>query len=137
MKVSCLFGCAGGIDTVASIKYKQVEAPEDFLPVKISITGLQGGHSGDDIEKGRGNAIKILVRFLWQISQKTVIHVAEIKGGNLRNAIAREAFAELLIPFVKREEISIDFNVYRGEIENELLLTDPKVKLTLETIEKT
>jgi dipeptidase D len=129
-------GCAGGIDTVAHFKYKPVEAPEGFLPVKISVTGLQGGHSGDDIEKGRGNAIKILVRFLWHISQKTVIHLASIKGGNLRNAIPREAFAEVLIPFVKREEISIDFNIFRSQIENELLYTDPNIKLSLETIEK-
>lgn len=129
-------GCAGGIGTVAAMRYNHVETPEGFLPVKISVTGLKGGHSGDDIEKGRGNAIKILVRFLWQLSQKTVIHLSAIKGGNLHNAIAREAFAELLIPFSKREEISIDFNIFRGEIENELSFTDPGVKLALETIEK-
>ena len=129
-------GCAGGIDTVATIKYKPVAAPDDFLPLKISVTGLLGGHSGDDIDKGRGNAVKILARFLWQIAQKTVIHISTFKGGNLRNAIAREASADILIPFIKREEISIDFNIFRGEIENEFLLTEPKIKLSLETIDK-
>ncbi len=129
-------GCAGGIDTVARMRYKPVETPDAFLPLNISVTGLLGGHSGDDIEKGRGNAIKILIRFLWQISQKNVIHLSAIKGGNLRNAIAREAFAVVLVPYAKREEISIDFNIFRGEIENEFSLTEPNIKLSLGTTEK-
>jgi len=129
-------GCAGGIDTVAHLKYKPVETPDGFLPLNISVTGLLGGHSGDDIDKGRGNAIKILIRFLWQISQKMVIHLSTIKGGNLRNAIAREAFAVVLVPYAKREEISIDFNIFRGAIENEFSLTEPNIRLNLETTDK-
>ena len=88
-------GCAGGIDTVATMKYKHVITPEGFLALKIGVTGLLGGHSGDDIEKGRGNAIKIMNRFLWQLSQKMVIHLSSFNGGNLRNAIARETFPTL------------------------------------------
>ena len=124
-------GCAGGIDTVAQLRYKPVPAPEDYLPVRISVTGLLGGHSGDDIDKGRGNAIKILIRFLWQLSQKTVIHLADLKGGNLRNAIPREAFAEIMIPFIKREEITIDFNIFRGAIENEFSVTEAQPQIDL------
>jgi len=129
-------GCAGGIDTVATMKYKHVATPEGFLTLKIGVTGLLGGHSGDDIEKGRGNAIKILNRFLWQLSQKMVIHLSSFNGGNLRNAIAREAFANILIPFTKKEEVSIAFNIFRSEIENELSLNEPKIKFSLETTDQ-
>jgi dipeptidase D len=129
-------GCAGGIDTVASIKYKSLAPPEGFLPLKIAVTGLLGGHSGDDINKGRGNAIKILNRFLWQISQKMVIHLSSFDGGNLRNAIAREAIANILIPFARKEEVSIAFNIFRSELENELSPNEPKIKFTLESNEQ-
>lgn len=129
-------GCAGGIDTVATIKYTHVAIPEGFFPLKIAVTGLLGGHSGDDINKGRGNAIKILNRFLWQLSQKMDIHLSSFNGGNLRNAIAREAFANILIPFAKKEEVSIAFNIFRSEIEFELSANEPKIKFSLESADQ-
>jgi len=129
-------GCAGGIDTVASLEFSLVVPPKGFLPLRISITGLLGGHSGDDINKGRGNAIKILNRFLWQISQKMEVHLSSLEGGNLRNAIAREAFADILIPFAKKEEVSIAFNIFRSEIENELTSNEPKKKFSLESTDQ-
>jgi dipeptidase D len=129
-------GCAGGIDTVATLKYNPVAAPEGFLPLRISVTGLLGGHSGDDINKGRGNAVKILNRFIWRLSQKMDIHLCAFDGGNLRNAIAREAFTTLLVPFAKKEEVSIAFNIFRSEIENELSSNEPKIKFSLESTDK-
>jgi dipeptidase D len=126
-------GCAGGIDTVASIRYKPLAVPKGFLPLKLSITGLSGGHSGDDINKGRGNAIKILNRFIWNLSQEMNVQLASFEGGNLRNAIAREAFADVLIPFGKREKAAIAFNIFRSDIENELAFTEPKIKFSLES----
>ena len=62
-------GCAGGVDTVASIHYVAVDAPVGLFPLRIAISGLLGGHSGDDINKNRGNAIKLLNRFLWQLTK--------------------------------------------------------------------
>ncbi len=128
-------GCAGGIDTVASIHYDVETPPPGMFPVRILVSGLQGGHSGDDINKNRGNAIKILNRFLWQTMQKYQIYLSDIQGGNLRNAIAREAFALLLVPLAKKEQIAIDFNIFRSDIESEILINEPFLKLSLESAE--
>jgi dipeptidase D len=129
-------GCAGGIDTVATIHYEAETAPADLFPVKIAISGLLGGHSGDDINKNRGSAIKILNRFLWQLMQKYVIYIADFNGGNLRNAIAREAYAILLVPVSIKELITVEFNIFRSNIEAEMLLNEPHIKLLLESTEQ-
>ncbi|MEI6677221.1 MAG: aminoacyl-histidine dipeptidase [Mariniphaga sp.] len=126
-------GCAGGIDTLATIHYKDVATPKGMFPIKIKVSGLLGGHSGDDINKNRGNAIKVLNRFLWQIIQKYEIHISEFNGGNLRNAIAREAFAVLLVPGSKKENVTIEFNIFRSMIEEEMLINEPSIKLSLES----
>lgn len=77
-------GCAGGIDTVGRMPYEKTITPAHKFAVKIQVKGLLGGHSGDDINKGRGNAIKILNRFLWELNEKFGILVARLEGGNLR-----------------------------------------------------
>lgn len=129
-------GCAGGIDTVATIHYEAVNMPTGLFSIRITVNGLLGGHSGDDINKNRGNAIKILNRFLWQLMQKEEIYIADFQGGNLRNAIAREAFAVILIPGPSKERIAIAFNIFRSEIEEEMLLNEPNIKLILESTEQ-
>ncbi len=126
-------GCAGGIDTVASIHYEAIEVPKGLFPVKISVKGLQGGHSGDDINKNRGNAIKILNRFIWQTMQKYEIHLAHYEGGNLRNAIAREAYAIVLVPGSRKEKLTIDFNIFRAAMEAEIALNEQGMILSLES----
>jgi dipeptidase D len=128
-------GCAGGIDTVATIHYEAVVAPVDMFPIKITICGLSGGHSGDDINKNRGNAIKVLNRFLWQLMQKYEIYISDFNGGNLRNAIAREAFAVVLVPGTSKEQVTVDFNIFRSAIEAEMLLNEPHIQLLLESTE--
>lgn len=129
-------GCAGGIDTVANLHYESVAPPADLFPLRIAVSGLLGGHSGDDINKNRGNAIKILTRFLWQLMHNYEICIADFNGGNLRNAIAREAFAVILVPGSKKEEITVAFNIFRSEIEEEMLLNEPSIRLVLESAEK-
>ena len=91
-------GCAGGIDTVAEIDYKPVAIRARSQAFRITVSGLQGGHSGDDIHRGRGCAIKILNRILWQATRFLGARLAFIDGGNLRNAIAREATAVVTVP---------------------------------------
>ena len=86
-------GCAGGMDTTAEFKYSTVDATEDYIKCEFKVFGVQGGHSGDDIDKNRANAVKILARFLYNALDKHDIELYEIDGGNKRNAIAREAFA--------------------------------------------
>jgi len=87
-------GCAGGKVTFYYIKVKKIiinQIDEKLIPVKISISGLRGGHSGVDIHLGRGNALKILGEILWKLNNKYQIHICSIEGGNRTNAIPREA----------------------------------------------
>ena len=91
-------GCAGGIDTVAEMDYKNVAAPKGCKAFTVKVSGLVGGHSGDDINRGRANANKLLNRILWEGTYKHGMRMATIDGGNLRNAIAREAEALVLVP---------------------------------------
>jgi dipeptidase D len=130
-------GCAGGIDTVATLSYQQQKEPEGYFPLRIAVSGFQGGHSGDDIDKNRGNAIKVLNRFLAHLAQNYSFLLQHFEGGNLRNAIAREAFAVVLIPKSKKESVTIDFNLFRSQIEIEMLLNEPFMQLNLESTEST
>ena len=89
-------GCAGGMDTVGTMYYIPVKVPEGSCALDIAVTGLHGGHSGDEIHKGYGNAVKIMNRLLWNVSNKYKISVSDFNGGNLRNAIPREAFSTIV-----------------------------------------
>ena len=98
-------GCAGGLDTVGTMNYQTAPLPADADAINISITGLHGGHSGDEIHKGYGNAVKMMNRLLWNISNQINISVAWFDGGNLRNAIPREAFSTIV--FNKKDSESV------------------------------
>lgn len=117
-------GCAGGIDTTARFKYTTHKPSTDYLKCEFKIFGGQGGHSGDDINKNRANAIKILSRFLYRTLDKHDIELYEIDGGNKRNAIAREAYA--VIGFPKRDKNSIMkiFNSVIDEAKDEYKNSD-------------
>lgn len=128
-------GCAGGIDTVVKLKYEQEKTDANSFAVNVQVKGLQGGHSGDDINKGRGNAIKILNRFLWDMNKKYGIRLAKLEGGNLRNAIAREAEATFVIDARYKEQVRVDFNVYVAEMENVWAITEPGLQFALESAE--
>lgn len=127
-------GCAGGIDTVAYFDIQRVAAPKNAFFLKIYVKGLQGGHSGDDINKGRGNAIKILSRFLWQESKKIPLYLCDIEGGNLHNAIPREANATICIDWNQKETIRIDLNHFIQTMEEEYP-TEKSLTIDLESTE--
>ncbi len=91
-------GCAGGIDTTAELDYKLVPAVKGHKAFRVKVSGLVGGHSGDDINRGRACANKLLNRILWEGTYKYGMRLATIDGGNLRNAIAREAEALVTVP---------------------------------------
>ena len=113
-------GCAGGIDTLAKLYYTpDLNVGDGLFAAHIKVSGLQGGHSGDDINKGRANANKLLVRFLFKISKQTELRISHIGGGNLRNAIAREAEALILVPTEYKEQLRVELNHYLAEIEKE------------------
>jgi len=128
-------GCAGGIDTVGQIAYKTIPTPENSFAFEVSVKGLKGGHSGCDIEKELGNANKILNRFLWKANQEIDLHLVSFDGGNLRNAIPREAKAVAVVPFGEKEKLRVLFNVFVAEMEGEKLKIEPDMKLTLESCE--
>lgn len=120
-------GCAGGIDTTAKFKYTTYPATKGHVKCEFKIFGAQGGHSGDDIDKNRANANKILARFLYRVLAKHDIELYEIDGGNKRNAIAREAYA--VIGFPKRAEKSV-LKIFRevvAEAKDEFKGSDPAI----------
>jgi dipeptidase D len=122
-------GCAGGIDTVGTLKYTPEALPAGSFAAKLEVKGLLGGHSGDDINKNRGNANKILNRFLIEATKLFDLRIADFKGGNLRNAIAREASAVVVVPHSQKESLIVEWNVFASEMEFEFEFAEPKLKL--------
>jgi dipeptidase D len=109
-------GCSGGGDSNTTFPVGWTEVPKDAKPVRISVSGLRGGHSGLDIREQRGNAIKILTRVLWEAGSKFNLSLATIDGGNKRNAIPREAGAEI---FLGEGQVE-DFKRHIGDLETNL-----------------
>ncbi len=126
-------GCAGGVDTVATFDIKEEETPQKYFSFKLEVSGLTGGHSGDDIHKGLGNANKIMNRFLWDAARKHSLRLHSFNGGNLRNAIAREASAVAVVPSSQKEPVRIAFNIFYDEICTELQITEPNLRMNLES----
>lgn len=123
-------GCAGGMDTVATLNYKAVPVKDNTSALEISVTGLHGGHSGDEIHKGYGNSVKIMSRLLLKISDRHIISINNFDAGNLRNAIPREAFATIVFDKKDYESIKTLTKNYHsllleeyGDIEKELKIT--------------
>ena len=127
-------GCSGGKDTSATFKYKEEATPDNFFWFKVQVNGLKGGHSGSEIHIGLGNANKILTRYLWALKKKEPVYIAEIGGGNLRNAIPREAYAIAGVPMASKEYTITTLNVLLANVEEELKVTDPGIKISLESI---
>lgn len=126
-------GCAGGKDTVATYDcVYEKEIPANSVAYKVMIGGLQGGHSGEDINKNLGNAVKLLNRIIWNAYQEFDVRIADIKAGNLRNAIAREGWAIVTLP----KENAAAFEKYVAEMDatykNELRTSDKGVFATCE-----
>ena len=124
-------GCAGGANTTAEFAYEWVDAPQNYFYFSVTIKGLTGGHSGDDINKNRANANKLLNRFLTLLQDKYDFYLCQIDGGNLHNAIPREARAICAVPMKDKENVRIDMNVFTAEIENEFSVTEPNLRTEL------
>lgn len=129
-------GCAGGKGTKAYYEYKTKKSPKKYFWFNIQVKGLKGGHSGSDIDKGLGNANKILVRFLYKLLRKKYgMVLSSIGGGNLHNAIAREAFAVVGVKEKYKEDIRVQLNTFLAKVEAEYRKTDPGVEIVLESVE--
>ena len=128
-------GCAGGIDTTATLKYKTKDIPRHFFAFSVTVKGLMGGHSGDDIDKRRANANKMLNRILWNMHKDLDLHLVKIDGGNLRNAIPREASAVACVPFAHKEKVRVIFNEVAAELEEENAAIETNMRIELHSEE--
>ncbi|MDD2595101.1 MAG: aminoacyl-histidine dipeptidase [Bacteroidales bacterium] len=126
-------GCAGGIDTTAVFTYRPKQLAAGRVVSKFGIGGAVGGHSGDDIDKGRANAVQLLARFLYEALEYK-IDLCEIEGGNKRNAIAREAYAVIAFSAKNEDKIVSLFNRFADEIKMEYEVTDPDIKVYAEPV---
>jgi len=129
-------GCAGGVDTTCTFNYKRSFAPTDFHFFRLEISGGLGGHSGGDIHLGRANANKLLARFLYTLSLEHEVSLAEIDGGNLRNAIPRAAHAVFGVDTARKESVRVAFNKFVAYIEVEYKGIEPTLHFELSTEER-
>lgn len=126
-------GCAGGVDINVSLEYKDDQAtPSGDVAVRVTLNGLKGGHSGVDIHLGRGNANKMLVRFLKKATEEFNVSVAEMQGGSLRNAIPREAWAVLTLPEEEVKDLEARVAEFEALYIKEYKGIEEGVKMTLE-----
>ena len=127
-----MIGCAGGCTTKAHFKKEEEDIPQvGQFYIEISVKGLLGGHSGGDIHLARANANKLLGDFLRLTHEKYGIQICEINGGNLHNAIPREASAVFVLPYAHREHVRIDWNIYVADMEDVWLEFEPKMRVDL------
>lgn len=125
-------GCAGGVDVTATREYHEEEVPENSVGYTITVNGLNGGHSGMDIDKGLGNANKIMNRLLFDGFENFGLQIAEINGGSLRNAIPRESVATVIISEIFDEAFVFDMQEVINDIKTEYKTTEPNLKITIE-----
>jgi len=124
-------GCAGGMDTTATLKYSAVPVPEGSLAYEISLTGLHGGHSGDEIHKGYCNSIKIMSELLLELTGKYKAGLHIFNGGNLRNAIPREAIAIITTNPQLNEQIKTEVSNYFKTLTMKYGSLEPGINLSV------
>ena len=127
-------GCAGGVDVTATRTYNEENSPEKIKAFSISITGLNGGHSGMDIIKGLGNANKIMNRILFDGFANFGLRISEINGGSLRNAIPRESFSIITIDTISVEPFMFETNQLINTIKEEFLTLEPNLSIKISEV---
>ena len=124
-------GCAGGIDTVATYSVAYENAPKNYTFYRFDVSDLTGGHSGDDINKGRANSNKIAARLLLEAQDEYEGRMSYFDGGNLRNAIPREAYAVVGVPTRLKDKWEARVEQFIAEIKEEFRITEPDMRLAL------
>ncbi len=127
--------CAGGVTTDCVFNFKRESAPSGYFFMEVSVKGLIGGHSGDDINKKRANAIKLIGRFLYMEQSKIDVRLAAWNSGKLDNAIPRDGKAVFAVPADKKEEVMADWNVFTKGVEEEYHVSDPNAVWGMESTE--
>ena len=128
-------GCSGGMDTIAVFKIEYEDAPDNFIPYELMITGLKGGHSGLDIVLGRANAIKLLARAL-KVLEQFEFQISKVSGGSLRNAIPREAEAVILIKPEDEAKVKKITDDIKSQFLNEYKKTDSDLNLIFKKLDE-
>ena len=123
--------CAGGKTTSARFAFEREAAPEGMFFLTASVKGLKGGHSGDDINKKRANAIKLLARFLYKEQEKMDLRLAKFNSGKLHNAIPRDGSIVFAVPASEKETVRADWNVFTANVEEEFHVTEPVMEFNL------
>ena len=118
-------GCAGGLDASADFRYRMYKTQEGFVGYKLTVKGLQGGHSGMDISLYRANANKVVARILLPLIEQYGVKVADFTGGSLRNAIPFEACAEILVPSAQSKKVKALVEKIFAEVKAEFAESDP------------
>ena len=127
-------GCAGGADNEIVLPVKRQKKRDKEL-YKVKLFGLRGGHSGIDIDQGRGNAIQLLSRILWQTTKKVPFFLTSIDGGSKRNAIPREAWATCLIDRSDSRKFSSSIRKFFKNIKNEFQAIEKNVDIEIKKAE--
>ena len=126
--------CAGGRNTSAKFTFQREAAPAGSFFLRAQLKGLVGGHSGDDINKQRANAIKLLGRFLFAEMQKYEgIRLAQFNSGKLHNAIPRDGMFVIAVPNELKENVKADWNIFAADVEEEFHVTDTQMVWTMES----
>ena len=123
--------CAGGRSTIATFSVEREEAPAGYFFMEAAVKGLVGGHSGDDINKKRANAIKLLTRFIYAEMQKTDVRLVSFNSGKLHNAIPRDGKVVFAVPAADKEMVKADFNIFVTKVEDEFHVTDIAMEFAL------
>ena len=129
--------CAGGQTIRAAFDFQREEAPAGYFFLKLGIKGLNGGHSGDDIDKKRANAIKILARFLYMEMEKQEegIRLASFDSGKMHNAIPRDGQVVFAVKNDVKEQVRVDWNVFAAEVEDEFHVSEQSMHFSMESTE--
>ena len=148
-------GCAGGVTTTATFTYKETAAPRDSVFFRVDISGLRGGHSGGDIDKGRGNANRILARLLTRVGARLLpqsgaqvaaqssarptraadgLSLSRFEGGDKHNAIPREAYCTFAVPVKNVAALFEVFDTFAADIRAEFRIADPALELIISEI---
>ncbi|MDR9457829.1 MAG: aminoacyl-histidine dipeptidase [Salegentibacter sp.] len=128
-------GCAGGVDITALRDYELEDTPDNSVGYKITVKGLQGGHSGMDIIKGLANANKLLTRVLYDSNKDFGLRLAEFDGGGLRNAIPRESKAVVAIDRSNTETFLNETLVKVREIKTEFSSLEPNLDIEITEVD--
>lgn len=127
--------CAGGRNSNIKFHFLRESAPTDYFFAEGWLKGLKGGHSGDDIEKKRANAIKLLGRFLYLEMCKTDLRISRIDSGKMHNAIPRDGRFRIAVPWSFKEQLKADWNVFSHQVSEEYHVSEGSMEFGMESAE--